>query len=125
MKTILFLITCVITMNVFSQDPMLQKNNLKLDEQAKALTRAYSKELALSGEQIGMFENKVEEFLIRAEKIKATYQGRQKLRMLYALQTRETAEMDNILTQPQWELYKKIKPELQPLVQVKTESESN
>ena len=115
MKLLPLLLTLFLGINVFAQDPMLQKNNQALDEQAKELTQTYSKELALNGEQIGMFENKVEEFLIRSEKIKKEFQGRKMFEMLYTLQARETAEMDNILTRPQLELYKQIKPRIQPL----------
>ncbi|WP_417198656.1 hypothetical protein [Bizionia sp.] len=118
MKTLTVLLTFFISINLWAQDPLLQKNNPALDKQAKELTQTYSKELALNGEQIGMFENKVEEFLIRKEKIVREFEGREKLNMLYTLQTREIAEMDNILTRPQLELYKKIRPTIQPLEQL-------
>ncbi|MFC5195112.1 hypothetical protein ACFPH8_07190 [Bizionia hallyeonensis] len=118
MKTLTALLTFFISINLWAQDPLLQKINPALDKQAKELTQTYSKELALNGEQIGMFENKVEEFLIRKEKIEREFEGREKLNMLYTLQTREIAEMDNILTRPQLELYKKIRPTIQPLEQL-------
>ncbi|WP_417237994.1 hypothetical protein [Bizionia sp.] len=118
MKTLTVLLTFFISINLWAQDPLLQKNNPALDKQAKELTQTYSKELALNGEQIGMFENKVEEFLIRKEKIEREFEGREKLNMLYTLKTREIAEMDNILTRPQLELYKKIRPTIQPLEQL-------
>jgi len=118
MKTLTALLTFFISINLWAQDPLLQKNNPALDKQAKELTQTYSKELALNGEQIGMFENKVEEFLIRKEKIEREFEGREKLNMLYTLKTREIAEMDNILTRPQLELYKKIRPTIQPLEQL-------
>ena len=38
--------------------------------------------------------------------------------MLYKLRKAETMEMRNVLTKPQFDLYKRIKPQIQPLAQV-------
>lgn len=121
MKTTLYIILLFFSISTFAQDPMLQKPDISLDEKAKALTVEYNKQLGLTSDQIGLFDIKVEEFLIRREKIENTLQGKEKLRALYALQEQETIEMQNILTQPQMDVYKKVRPEIQPLEVVKKE----
>ncbi|WP_104733796.1 hypothetical protein [Hanstruepera ponticola] len=121
MKTTLYIFLLFFSISTFAQDPMLQKPDISLDEKAKALTVEYNKQLGLTSDQIGLFDIKVEEFLIRREKIENTLQGKEKLRALYALQEQETIEMQNILTQPQMDVYKKVRPEIQPLEVVKKE----
>lgn len=121
MKTTLYVFLLFFTTHLFAQDPMLQKPDMSLDEKAKALTVEYNKHLGLNGEQIGLFDIKVEEFLIRREKIENTLQGKEKLRALYALQEQETVEMQNILTQPQLDVYKKVRTDIQPLDVVKVD----
>ena len=119
MKTTLYIFLLFFSINVFAQDPMLQKPDMSLDEKAKALTVEYNKQLGLTSDQIGLFDIKVEEFLIRREKIENTLQGKEKLRALYALQEQETVEMQNILTQPQLDVYKRVRTDIQPLDVVK------
>ena len=101
-----------------AQDPILQKDHPNLEKEAFAITRQYNQELALDGKQIILFQKKVEEFLIRREDIKKRYSGKRELDALMNMQTQETLEMMNILTQPQMDLYKKIKPNIQPLAEV-------
>ncbi|PNQ73093.1 hypothetical protein C1T31_08875 [Hanstruepera neustonica] len=97
------------------QDPMLQKPDLALDEQAKTLTKEYDAQLGLTSDQLVPFEIKVEEFLIRKEKIENRLEGREKLEALAVLREQEYVEMQNILTQPQLNVYKRIRPSIQPL----------
>ncbi|APY07096.1 hypothetical protein BWZ20_01715 [Winogradskyella sp. J14-2] len=99
----------------FSQDPILQKNNESLETIATSITDKYDDELALDAKQFILFQRKVEEFLIREEKIHATYEGEEKLDRLYKLRKAESLEMRNILTKPQFSLYKQLKPQLQPI----------
>ena len=119
MKKILILLISLVTTIGFAQDPMLQKNNEKLDDKATKITQEYNDQLALDTKQFMLFQKKVEEFLIRRQKIESEYKGKEKLDMLYALQELETREMNDILTRPQLNLYKKIKPKIQPLAKVK------
>ncbi|MGB3342381.1 MAG: hypothetical protein WBA61_00580 [Aequorivita sp.] len=99
----------------FSQDVFFQKPTPEAKERAIELTNEYNKELALDGDQILLFQQKVEEFLLRRDKIESEYSGKARLYMLVKLQDEENAEMHNILTRPQLELYKKIHPLIQPI----------
>ena len=57
--------------------------------------------------------------MIRRYKIEAEFSGEKKLDLLYQLQQLETDDMQDILTHQQLQVYKKIKPEIQPLETVK------
>ncbi|TCK69312.1 hypothetical protein DFQ05_0833 [Winogradskyella wandonensis] len=123
MKKIIYtLILSLFVAQGFAQDPLLQRNNETLDEIATKITRTYDDKLSLEGEQFMLFQKKVEEFLIREEKIHNNYSGKQKLDLINELRKAETMEMRNVLTQIQFDLYKRIKPEIQPLAVVKTEN---
>ncbi|NND87764.1 MAG: hypothetical protein HKM28_00795 [Flavobacteriaceae bacterium] len=121
MKTIVSILILFFTLTVAAQDPMLQNNDEQLELRADSITERYVSELALGSKQELLFKKKVEEFLIRAEEIKSRFEGKEKLDMLYALSIQETREMGDILTRPQLDLYKKLKPTLQPLAKVNNE----
>lgn len=119
-KVILF--TCLLCgLQSFSQDVYFQESNPQVKERAVQLTDRYNEELALDGDQVLLFQQKVEEFLIRRDKIESEFSGKTKLKMLAQLQAEENAEMHNILTHPQLELYEKIHPIIQPIGQVSKE----
>ncbi len=118
MKKLVTLLVLFFAFTVFSQDTYFQKGNDKQEEKAKKLTEKYDLQLSMSGEQRLLFQKKVTEFLIRAEDVKEKYKGKEKLDLLYALQKNETAEMQDILTRPQHNLYVKIRDNLQPLATV-------
>lgn len=115
MKPLLFLAFFVLCLQMNAQDTFLQESNPQAKQEAIRLGEEYNKQLAFTGKQRLLFEKKVEEFLIRRQKIEQEFKGREKLEMLYKLQERETKEMNDILTHAQLQLYKKIKPEFQPL----------
>lgn len=121
MKKILALLILLIGFTAFSQDPFLQKSNPTAREQAIEITNKYISELALTGEQQTLFQQKVEEFLIRRYKIEAEFSETEKLNLLYQLQQEETEEMNDILTRPQLKVYKQVKPEIQPLEKIQKE----
>ncbi len=118
MKTILIIITFLFTFNVSAQDPILQKDHKALEAVATKITKTYDDQLGLDGKQFILFEKKVEEFLIKEENIHGQFEGEEKLNMLYKLRKAETLEMRNVLTQPQFDLYKRIKPQLQPIAMI-------
>ena len=118
MKNLVYIVCFLVVAVSYAQDPMLQRDDQALEKEAFAITKDYNKELALDGEQVTLFQKKVEEFLIRREDIKERYSGKRELDALMNLQSQETIEMMNILTQPQMDLYRKIKPRLQPLAEV-------
>ncbi|MBR9913779.1 MAG: hypothetical protein GYB32_02960 [Algicola sp.] len=101
-----------------AQDPMLQNNDESLEDIALRITRYYNDELALTQKQFMLFQKKVEEYLIRREKIEKTLEGKEKLNALFNMQQVETREMNDILTQPQMDMYRKVKPKIQPLDKV-------
>ncbi len=119
MKKLLLLLFLFTTLTAFSQDPFLQKSSPEAEEEAIKITNLYIPELSLTGKQQLLFQQKVEEFLIRRYKIETEFEGREKLDMLYKLQQEETREMNNIITRPQLEVYKQVKPNIQPLETVK------
>lgn len=99
----------------YSQDVYFQQSNPEAKKEAIEITNLYNDQLGLTGEQELLFQQKVEEFLIRRYKVENEFSGKEKLNILLGLQKEETAEMDDILTRPQLELYKTIKPNIQPL----------
>lgn len=123
MKRYTTLLLVFMTTTLFAQDPYLQQPDPELDKQAKELTIEYDQKLGLTADQALRFEIKVEEFLIRAKKIRNELTGKEKLDALALLQVREMQEMGDILTQPQLDLYKKIRPTLQPLDVVEKDKE--
>ncbi|TXD68449.1 hypothetical protein [Aequorivita lipolytica] len=121
MKKLVAIVLLFISFSAFSQDPYLQKSNATAKEEAVKITDNYNLELSLTGEQQLLFQQKVEEFLIRRYKVESELKGREKLTVLYQLQNEETKEMNNILTRPQLEVYKQVKPNIQPLERVSKE----
>lgn len=121
MKKLIGILFIFISFSAFSQDPFLQNSNSKAKEQAIEITNKYIPELGLTGKQQLLFQQKVEEFLIRRYKVEAELSGKEKLNLLYQLQQEETAEMNDILTRPQLEVYKQVKPKIQALEIVQKE----
>ena len=118
MRTVLFILSIVFSLQLSAQDPIMQKDNKALESIATKITKTYDDQLGLDGKQFTLFEKKVEEYLIREEKIHNEFKGKTKLNMLYKLRKAETMEMRNVLTKPQFDLYKRLKPQIQPLAQV-------
>ncbi|WP_178988479.1 hypothetical protein [Winogradskyella schleiferi] len=125
MKTTLFILTLLFTFNLSAQDPILQKNNEALQATATKIAKTYDDQISLDGKQFILFEKKIEEFLIKEEDIHENFEGEEKLNLLYKLRKAETMEMRNILTQPQFDLYRRIKPQLQPLAMVNTDDKTD
>lgn len=112
MKKIFTILAFLITTTIVAQDTFTQKHSEKLEERATEIAKAYDKQFML-------FEKKVEEFLITRNKIENNFTGKTKLAKLYNMQREETAEMADILTQIQLDIYKQIKDDIQPLDEVK------
>lgn len=123
MKKFVLLICLISGIHSFSQDVYFQESNPEAKARAVELTNEYNRELALDGDQILLFQQKVEEFLIKRHKIETEYSGKARLYRLAKLQDEETAEMHNILTRPQLEVYKKIHPLIQPVGTVAEEKD--
>lgn len=123
MKFLINIFLILLTVQVYAQDPFLQENDETIEKMAKELTETYNKQLALNGKQPLLFQKKIEEFLIRERDIRRQFRGKEMLDLIYKLRETETGEMGNILTRPQLNVYKRIKPSIQPLDIVKEKSE--
>jgi hypothetical protein len=122
MRIVVLLLTLLFTYNLSAQDPLIQKDNEALEAVAIKITKIYDDQLGLDGKQYVLFEKKVEEYLIREENIHNNFSGEEKLDKLYKLTKAESMEMRNVLTQPQYDLYLRIKPQIQPLAKIDTET---
>lgn len=119
-KNILLLFTIVLSAGTaYGQDPFFQEGSQETEKRARALTEKYQPELVMTGTQTRLFERKVSEFLIRADKIKQTELPiKEKLQLLQELSIQENGEMANILSRPQVKRYVKIKYNIQPIAMV-------
>lgn len=123
MKKFIIISLLLFTVKGLAQDTFFQEANERAKNEAYNITNEYNRHLSLTGEEQVLFQKKVEEFLIRRYKIEKDFTGKEKLDLLLKMQIEETAEMNDILTRPQLELYKKIKPQIQPLETVTTKKE--
>jgi hypothetical protein len=115
MKTLIIILFISISNLTYAQFPQTSASSDRIEAEASNLTDAYNKQLALTGVQLPLFKGVVEEYMKKSDKVIEQLDGREELNALVELQARETLEMNDILTQLQYRLYKKIKYELQPL----------
>ena len=119
LRMILIVVTIGMTNMTMAQDGYVQNGNETAEQQALALAKAYEGELGMSAEQAVLFQKKLEEFVIRANAIKARdFTTEEKLRLLTTLSEQETAEMGTILTLPQVRRYQELKKTIQPIAVV-------
>lgn len=119
-KKILILFTIFLSaVAALGQDPFLQEGSQATEKRARAITENYQPELVMTGTQTRLFERKVSEFLIRADKIKQMELPiREKMQLLQELSLQENGEMANILSRPQVKRYIKVKSNIQPIAMV-------
>lgn len=117
----LFLIVFSLTFGFAQQYPPLSDGSPEIEAKAHYITEAYDNELAMTAKQKALFKLKVEDYLIRRKEIESKYEGKEELTVLAKLQTNETLNMNDILTRIQMKVYKRIKPEIQPLKIVENE----
>jgi len=119
-KTILLLFTTII----FSQNyPDTTISNESIREDAKKITKAYDAQLGLDGTQLPIFEDKVEDYLIKANQVKKDFEGMAELDALTKLMVKESLEMKDLLTRIQYQVYKKIRQDIQPLKALQSDDE--
>ncbi|MEH6405913.1 MAG: hypothetical protein V7767_01400 [Leeuwenhoekiella sp.] len=111
----LFLVMC----NVNAQNAFLNKIDTSSEKKADSIATIYNEKLALTGKQDLLIKTKIGEFLMRRMSVEKDYSGKAKLDALYNLSEEESAEMRDIFTQEQYDVYKRIKPSIQPLETVK------
>lgn len=115
MKSVSILITVLFTSLAFAQYPDTTPGSAEIREQAKEITIEYNKQLALDGDQLPIFQDKVEDYLVFSYRVKRDLEGREELDALTELMVKETLEMQDILTRPQYIVYKKIRQDIQPI----------
>jgi hypothetical protein len=122
----LFLVLAFHVLTVLrAQDPYLQKDDELAEAQATTLMKMYQDDLGMTVDQALQFRAKATEFMIRHNEIqKERLPASEKLKLLRELSRQETAEMANILTQPQYRLYRKLKKSYQPIAVVVGEVET-
>lgn len=121
MRNFIIISLLFIGVQCMAQDTYFQKSSPEMKKEAIKITDTYNLQLALSGKQKLLFQQKVEEFLIRRNQIEKALSGKEKLNYLLDMQLEETDEMMDILTRPQLAVYKKAKPQIQPLETVSKE----
>tara|TARA_Y100000815_G_C13174401_1_gene436875 strand:+ start:390 stop:761 length:372 start_codon:yes stop_codon:yes gene_type:complete len=116
MKTLFSIFLIISTMtSVSAQSAFLSDVDHKTEQRAKELAGEYTEKLALTSKQQLLMQTKIGEFLQKKGKAEAKLAGREKLDMLLSLSQQENAEMRDILTQEQYDLYVRLKQSIQPL----------
>lgn len=116
MKYVLIMVFSLLTLSVFAQDPYLQESTVESQYISEEISKQYSGKLGMPMDQTTRFMNKIEEFVLRKQKI-VTLDMRvhDKLDLLQQLYDQETAEMATILTRPQLRNYRRLKKKIQPV----------
>lgn len=118
MKPLFTVVLIVISTCGYAQFPKTSPTSNRVEAMANNLTDSYNKELVLTGVQIPLFKDVIEEYIVKAEEVIEKLRGREQLNALVELQARESLEMNDILTQIQYRRYQKVKPYIQPLKMV-------
>lgn len=87
--------------------------------EAMAITREYQPRLVMSADQALQFREKVAEFLIHRIWVARNNDltPEQKYLLLKRISSRETSEMADILESYRWDEYRRIKNQIQPVVE--------
>lgn len=115
MKTICTLVIMFFTTLSFAQYPDTIYSNKETRKMAQELTSAYDAQLGLTGRQLPIFQDKIEDYLELSQKAKDKYDGRAELDALTQLAVEESLEMKDILTRIQYNVYKRIRQDIQPV----------
>ncbi len=116
MKSIITLTIVLSSLLSFSQGyPPVEDAEMNTEDMALDITNKYNRQLAMNGEQIAIFKIRVEDFLVLRKEILESKEGKDQLNALVNLQAEETLAMNDVLTRLQMDVYKKIKPKIQPL----------
>lgn len=122
MKRVLTLTFLLLTASLFAQFPDTYYETKEIREKAEKLTMIYDAQLGLDGTQLPIFQDKVADYLTLSEKVKKEFDGKEELDMLTRLMVEESLEMQDLLTRIQYNVYKKIRQDIQPLKIVDTDS---
>lgn len=120
MKKLFLLLLLFTTTATFAQKYDGVESTASQKEQAEKLTQQYNDYLSLTEDQMIMMEQKIAEFLAKRNAIITSSRSiEEKNRMILTFYKEETGEMNDILTRVQLKQYRKIKPEIQPLLILK------
>ncbi|WP_299228250.1 hypothetical protein [uncultured Psychroserpens sp.] len=124
MKTIFLtlLFTLGLTLSHAQPYPPVRDGSSEIEAKTDKIADTYDAKLAMTAKQKVLFKLKVEDYLIKRQNIEEKYDGRDELNALFNLQIQETADMNDILTRIQMQVYKKVKPEIQPLKIIDTKT---
>lgn len=117
-KLIIILSFVFLGLTAQAQIQYIEEKPQYIEKQADSLTKIYTKKLGLTPKQDLLFKSNVADYLIKREEIKKNYKGKKMLDQLYIVSKEESGSMSEVLTEYQFELYKKIKPSIQPLAKV-------
>ena len=106
---------CATMQLAHAQYPDFTYESPKIKAQARNLTKVYDAELALDGEQIVIVQDKIEDYLVLSNSVKKNLEGQEELDALTELMIKETLDMQDVLTRPQYERYKQIRQRVQPI----------
>ena len=101
-----------------SQIQYMQVKPVHIEKTADSLTKIYSAKLGMTPKQDLLFKTNVSDYLLLREEVEKKYTGKQKLEELLKASLEESGTMSEVLTENQFELYKKIKPTIQPIDKV-------
>ncbi|TYP75252.1 hypothetical protein [Aquimarina intermedia] len=123
MKTLFTGILIFLAVQTYSQNPYTQNSDAEMEAHAKELADWYNDELGFTETQWLQFERKVEEHLINEKKIRNSQLSiKEKIAALKENYYAETQGMNDILTQPQMEVYRRVKQNYQKIAPVVVDS---
>tara|TARA_R110000868_G_scaffold322148_1_gene583134 strand:+ start:115 stop:486 length:372 start_codon:yes stop_codon:yes gene_type:complete len=123
MKKQLKIILLLISTTLFAQYPDVSYETREIKKEAKKLTKIYDAKLGLDGSQLPIFQDKVEDYLVLSNKVRKDFEGREELEELTKLMVKESLEMKDLLTRVQYQVYKNIRQDIQPLKALKADDE--
>ncbi|QCW99960.1 hypothetical protein FGM00_07550 [Aggregatimonas sangjinii] len=116
MKYIFWIAIALCSFQAMGQDPYLQNSTQESEYISEEITKQYRGKMGMPVDQTTRFMNKIEEFVLRKQKIDAMdVPVSEKLDLLQQLSDQETAEMANILTRRQLRKYRRLKKKIQPV----------
>ena len=114
MKQLVITLFFISTIFSYGQNTVYHDSDPNAEKKAKELAYTYDKQLGLTEKQLLSMEQKIEEFMIKEMKIRESKMSvENKIIALKQNWANESADMTDILTQPQFDLYKKLKVDYQ------------
>ena len=120
MRVLFTFLFIAITTTAFAQYPDITYESKSIRAKAKKITQAYDKQLGLDGKQYPIFLDKIEDYLVLANKAKENLKGKEELDALTKLMANQALDMQELLTRPQYNLYKRIWQDIQPIKVLKS-----